>query len=244
MDKTAIFIPARMGSTRFPGKPLAPIDGIPMIVYCARNAIQTGLEVYVCTDSKEIMAVCSLYKVKAIMTPHCETGTDRIAIAAKNMGLSYVINLQGDEPLIDFGSINLVISMLPILEKKENAIINAIKDINSEEAFDPNNVKCAVLENLSKIQYLSRKPLLNSEEGSLKPNYFKQLGLYALSINNLQKFANMPKGELEKAERVELLRWIENGNELIPCQIVKETISVDTPNDLVKVLSKIKQSNF
>ena len=243
MDKTAIFIPARMESSRFPGKPLAPIDGIPMIVYCARNAIKTGLEVYVCTDSEEIMAVCSLYKIKAIMTPHCETGTDRIAIAAKNMGLSYVINLQGDEPLIDLDSINLVISMLPILEKKENAIINAIKDINSEEAFDPNNVKCAVLGNLSIIQYLSRKPLLNSEEESEKPNYFKQLGLYAMSVNNLQKFANMQKGELEKAERIELLRWLENGNELIPCQIVKETISVDTPNDLVKVLSKIKQSN-
>ena len=150
MDKTAIFIPARMGSTRFPGKPLAPIDGIPMIVYCAKNAIKTGLEVYVCTDSEEIMAVCSLYKVKAIMTPHCETGTDRIAIAAKNLGLSYVINLQGDEPLIDCESINLIISMLPILEKKDNAIINAIKDINSEEAFDPNNVKCAVLENLDR----------------------------------------------------------------------------------------------
>ena len=141
MNKTAIFIPARMESTRFPGKPLAPIDGIPMIIYCARNAIKTGLDVYVCTDSEEIIAVCSLYKVKAIITPNCETGTDRIAIAAKNMGLSYVINLQGDEPLIDFESINLVISMLPILEKKDNAIINAVKDISSEEAFDPNNVK-------------------------------------------------------------------------------------------------------
>ena len=86
--KTIGLIPARMGSTRFPGKPLAPIDGIPMIVYCARNAIKTGLEVYVCTDSEEIMAVCALYKVKAIITPDCETGTDRIAIAAKNMGLN------------------------------------------------------------------------------------------------------------------------------------------------------------
>ena len=243
MNKTAIFIPARMGSIRFPGKPLAPIEGIPMVIYCARNAIKTGLEVYVCTDSEEIMAVCSLYNVKAIITPHCETGTDRIAIAAKNMGLSYVINLQGDEPLIDVESINLIISMIPILEKKENAIINAIKDIKSEEAFDPNNVKCVVLEDSAIIQYLSRKPLLNSEEGSEKPNYFKQLGLYAMSINNLQKFANMPKGELEKAERIELLRWLENGNNLIPCRIKKETISVDTPNDLVKVLRKINQNN-
>ncbi len=241
MNKTAIFIPARMGSTRFPGKPLAPIDGIPMIVYCARNAIKTGLEVYVCTDSEEIMAVCSLYKVKAILTPDCETGTDRIAIAAKNMDLNFVINLQGDEPLIDCDSINLVISMLSILEENDNAILNAIKDINSEEAFDPNNVKCAVLDNFSSIQYLSRKPLLNSEEGSEKPRYFKQLGLYAMSTKNLKKFANMPKGELEKAERIELLRWLENGKELIPCKIAKETISVDTPNDLVRVLSKINQ---
>ena len=241
MNKTAIFIPARMASTRFPGKPLAPIDGIPMIVYCARNAIKTGLEVYVCTDSEEIMAVCSLYNVKALITPVCETGTDRIAIAAKDMDLSYVINLQGDEPLIDSDSINLVISMLPILEKNKNAIINAIKDIKSEEAFDPNNVKCAVLKNLSIIQYLSRKPLLNSEEGSERANYFKQLGLYAMSMNNLQKFANMPKGELEKAEKIELLRWLENGNQLVPCKINKETISVDTPNDLVMVLNKINQ---
>ena len=241
MNKTAIFIPARMESTRFPGKPLALIEGIPMIIYCARNAIKTGLEVYVCTDSKEILDACSLYKVKAIITPACETGTDRIAIAAENRGLSYVINLQGDEPLIDFESINLVISMLPILEKKENAIINAIKDINSEDAFDPNNVKCAVLQNLSNIQYLSRKPLLNSELESEKPNYFKSVGLYAMSIYNLQRFANMPKGELEKAEQIELLRWLENGNDLIPCRIFKETISVDTPPDLVKVLSKIKQ---
>ena len=100
------------------------------------------------------------------------------------------------------------------------------------------------MENFSIIQYLSRKPLLNSDEGSEKPNYFKQLGLYAMSIKNLQKFANMQKGELEKAERVELLRWLENGNKLIPCQIVKETISVDTPTDLVKVLNKIKQNTW
>jgi len=240
-NRTAIFIPARMGSKRFPGKPLAPIEGIPMVIYCARNAIKTGLEVYVCTDSEEIMAVCSLYKVKAIMTPDCETGTDRIAVAAKNMELNYVINLQGDEPLIDCDSLNLIISMLPILETKKDGIINAIKDINSEEAFDPNNVKCVIIEKSSIIQYLSRKPLLNSEEGNPNPNYYKQLGLYAMSINNLQKFANMPKGELEKAEKVELLRWIENGNQLIPCKISKETISVDTPNDLVKVLNKISK---
>ena len=241
-NKTAIFIPARMGSTRFPGKPLAPIEGIPMVVYCAKNAIKTGLDVYVCTDSEEILAVCALYKVEAILTPQCSTGTDRIAIAAKNMDLENIINLQGDEPLIDSQSLKLIIEMLPILKEKENGIINAVKDINSEEAFDPNNVKCALINNLSKIQYLSRKPLLNSEDNNEKPCYFKQLGLYAMTKNNLNRFSTMQKGELEAAEKVELLRWIEKGGELIACHIQKETISVDTPNDLVKVLSKINMN--
>lgn len=240
--KTAILIPARMGSSRFPGKPLAPIEGIPMVIYCAKNAIETGLDVFVCTDSEEIMAVCSLYNVKSILTPECATGTDRIAMATKEMNLDYVINLQGDEPLIKSQSLNEIIKMLPDLKKKENVIINGVTEINSEEAFDPNNVKCALINNHSTIQYLSRKPLLNSEEDSNKPKYFKQLGLYAMSIINLQKFANMPKGALEAAERVELLRWIENKNELIACHIKNQTISVDTPNDLVKVLNKINEN--
>ena len=84
-NKITILIPARMSSTRFPGKPLAPIDGLPMVVYCARNAIKTNLEVIVCTDSKEIFSVCDLYNIKSIMTPECNTGTDRLAIASKQL---------------------------------------------------------------------------------------------------------------------------------------------------------------
>ncbi len=239
-NKAAILIPARMSSTRFPGKPLAPIEGIPMVIYCARNALKTSLDVYVCTDSEEIMAVCSLYKIKSILTPECATGTDRIALAIKEIDLEYIINLQGDEPLISPKSLDSIISMLPDLEKNENSIICGVTGINSEEAFDPNNVKCALI-NDSTIQYLSRKPLLNSPEDMPKAKYFKQLGLYAMSISSLQKFANMPPGNLEAAERVELLRWIENGNKLIACHIKDHTISVDTPNDLVKVLNKLNE---
>ena len=166
--KTAIFIPARMGSTRFPGKPLAPIGGIPMVVYCARNALKTGLKVFVCTDSEEIMAVCSLYDVEAILTPDGPTGTDRIAAAIEDLDIEYIINLQGDEPLIDSVALNSIIELIPILNNNENAIINGVTDINSEEAFDPNNVKCDD-QNNSLIHYLSRKPLLNSEEEGQNP---------------------------------------------------------------------------
>ena len=239
---TAIFIPARMNSSRFPGKPLAPIEGIPMVIYCARNALKTGLEVFVCTDSEEIMAVCSLYDVKSILTPECSTGTDRISYAVKNIDIDFIINLQGDEPLLNYDALNSIISMIPLLGKNENVIINGITEIKSEEAFDPNNVKCVLIKNNQKIQYLSRKPLLNSSEKKQEANYFKQLGLYAMSIKNLIKFNNLPKGKLEEAEKVELLRWIENNGELVPCLIKTNAISVDTPNDLVKVIDTINKS--
>ena len=159
---TKILIPARMVSTRFPGKPLAPIEGIPMVVYCARNAIKTGLDVFVCTDSQEISSVCNLYDIKSIITPEFNTGTDRIAWASQQINAKYLINLQGDEPLITPDSINKIVSMLPDLEKDQNLILNGITPVNSEEALTQ-TTKCAVKKN-NKVLYFSRKPLLNSED--------------------------------------------------------------------------------
>ena len=237
-DKITILIPARMDSTRFPGKPLAPIDGIPMIVYCARNAIKTGLEVFVCTDSKEIQTVCDLYSIKSIITKKCDTGTDRISLAADSLNTEYVINLQGDEPLIDANSIKKIIKMIPILKEKKDCIINGVNYISSEEAFDPNNVKCALINNNTKIQYFSRKPLLNDIESKNNKCYYKQLGLYAMSYKTLKEFSRFQRGKIESAEKIEMLRWIENDKTILSCLIDKETISVDTPYDLVKVLTR------
>tara|TARA_B100001250_G_scaffold414611_1_gene454615 strand:+ start:5940 stop:6665 length:726 start_codon:yes stop_codon:yes gene_type:complete len=237
-EKITILIPARMDSTRFPGKPLAPIDGIPMIIYCARNAIKTGIDVYVCTDSKEIVTICDLYNIKSIITPECDTGTDRVSLAAGQLNTKYVINLQGDEPLIDANSLQQIIKMIPTLNGKNNYIINGVNAINSEEAFDPNNVKCALIKNESQVQYLSRKPLLNNTEIESGKCYYKQLGLYAMTYETLKEFSSLPKGKIESAERIEMMRWIENGNTILSCLIDRETISVDTPNDLVKVLTR------
>ena len=241
MDKkTIILIPARMSSTRFPGKPLAPIDGMPMVVYCARNALKTNLEVYVCTDSKEIYSVCDLYNINSIMTPECNTGTDRIAIGAEKLKADYIINLQGDEPLIDHNSINKLIKDIPLLNKQQDLIINGITKISSEEAFDPNNVKCAIIQEKEKVLYFSRKPLLNNPEPENGENYFKQVGLYAMSFQSLKKFASLPQSTLEKAERVEMLRWIEYGNNIKSCLLDSKNISVDTPQDLVEVIERIQ----
>ena len=228
-----------MSSTRFPGKPLAPIEGVPMVVYCARNALKTNLEVFVCTDSKEIYSVCNLYNINAIMTPECNTGTDRLAIACDQLEAEYIINLQGDEPLIDYESINKLINSITLLNLNNDLIINGITSISSEEAFDPNNVKCAIIQEKEKVLYFSRKPLLNKSEDENGNKYFKQVGLYAMSVENLKKFASLPQSNLEKAERVEMLRWLENGHSIKACLLDCKNISVDTPNDLVEVISRI-----
>ena len=230
-----------MESSRFPGKPLAPIKGIPMIIYCARNAIETGFPTYVCTDSKEIESICNLYDVNVIRTEKCNTGTDRVAQAVANIDSNKIINLQGDEPLIKVKSLNLMIEMLNRMDNKSSSIINGVIPISSEDAFDPNNVKCALTLNKAKIQYFSRKALLNSIEGSNKPSYYKQLGLYGMTRETLLEFSSLKQGQLEKAEKVELLRWIEYGNEIMSCLIDIHSISVDIPEDLVNLLSYLDE---
>ena len=239
--KTSILIPARMASTRFPGKPLAPIDGIPMIVYCAKNAIKTGLEVFVCTDSKEIKAVCKLYSINVILTPECVTGTDRVSAAMQEINADNIINLQGDEPLIDSSALQIMISMISTTKMSNDIIINGVTSIGSEEAYDPNNVKCALVNKDKKIQYLSRKALLNKSDLDSGQSYYKQLGLYGMSREALNKFSTLPRGTLEQAEKIELLRWLENNNIILSCLIEQDNISVDTPIDLVNVLRRIEQ---
>ncbi len=232
---TSILIPARMGSTRFPGKPLKNIDGIPMIIKCAKNAIETGLDVNVATDSKLIKETCDQYGVQSIMTPECSTGTDRLAIAVEKVESEYIINLQGDEPMIDRDSINKILSSLSILKDCKNTILNAVSLIERNKAIDINNVKCALRQSDNNIQYFSRKPLLNEILADGREIYYKQVGLYAMSRNNLKKFSSLSEGKLEKAERVELLRWIENGFTISGCILDIEPISVDTPSDLIEV---------
>ena len=239
MKKTTVLIPARMASSRFPGKPLALINGLPMIVCCAKNAIKTGLEVIVCTDSKDIKSACSLYNITSILTPEFDTGTDRLAHVVKSLDTENIINLQGDEPLISSSSINLIAQKLNSLKPESEEIINGISFLNPNLVSDPNIVKCAFIEKYAKIQYFSRSPLLNTSDQKSNLQYIKQLGLYGMSKKNLIDFSSLPQGKLEKAEKVELLRWIENNKLVKGCMIFEKTLSVDTPQDLLDVLDMI-----
>ena len=119
--------------------------------------------------------------------------------------------------------------------------IERLWTINSQEALDLNEAKCALIQGNTKIQYLSRQPLINNVEGSSEPVYFKQLGLYAFSVESLKKFASLPVGKLEKGEGLELLRGLENEFTIFSCIINDNTTSVDTQSDLNKVISKINK---
>ena len=240
--ETSIVIPARMESSRFFGKPLKMIRGLPMVIHCAQNALKTGLDVYVATNSKEIKSICSDYGINSIMTPECRTGTDRVAFASQELNSEYIINLQGDEPIIFTNSLNKIISSMTILEKNQNIILNGVSRIGLNKAKDLNNVKCSLIESKKRIQYFSRKPLINDILPNHEEVYYKQVGLYAITSENLKKFSAMKEGKLEKAERVELLRWIENGFEISYCVLDIDPIAVDTPNDLIEVEEFLKSN--
>ena len=123
---------------------------------------------------------------------------------------------------------------MEILKSEKNVIIAGVTKIMSDQAFDSNNVKCAIISKNSNIQYLSRKPLLNSKDKDSSP-YFKQLGLYAMSKETLANFHSLEQSKLELAENVELLRWLDNENILKGCIMDCESISVDTQEQLDEV---------
>ena len=128
----SIFIPSEW-KVLTPSKPLAPIDGIPMIVYIAKNAAETNYQTYVCTDSREIAQVCKLYSIQVILTPEFTTGTDRVAWASLETGSDFSVNLQGDEPLITTDKLCEFIGFC--LDNYDTPAFNALSRVGSRDAM-------------------------------------------------------------------------------------------------------------
>ena len=223
-------IPARMESTRFPGKPLAPINGVPMVIRCAQNSLNAGLDTFICTDSQLICDAANSYSIKSLLTPSFNTGTDRVNWAASRLNYSHVINLQGDEPLLSSTALSFFAEDTLRISNPD-VILNGLSTLSPNYAFDPNNVK-AILRDNSDIVYLSRKPVRNS---SSSPIYIKQLGLYGMKVETLNSFSQLPQSRLELVESVEMLRWLEAKNQLCGTVLDTPSISVDTPEDLADV---------
>lgn len=248
--KIIALIPARMGSTRFPGKPLAEILGKPMIqrVYEQAKKARRISEVIVATDDKRILKVVQGFGGNAVMTSgNHSTGTDRIAEAAAKMDCDIVVNVQGDEPLIPPENIDLVVQ--PLLDEPQTRVSTLMMSCASvEDILDPNNTKVVSSQN-GEALYFSRSPIpffrqeTNKEEQGSKSkektakisNWHIHIGIYAYTKNFLLQFAQLPESPLEKIEKLEQLRILQKG---IPIKIVrtdKKSIGVDHPDVIKKV---------
>jgi 3-deoxy-manno-octulosonate cytidylyltransferase (CMP-KDO synthetase) len=241
-------IPARYSSTRFPGKPLAEISGKTMIerVYtrAAGSKLLSGL--YAATDDKRIFDHVIDFGGKAIMTsPDHVSGTDRIREAAEKIKCSIVVNIQGDEPLIDSADIDNAVKAL--LDDRKLNVSTLICRIKSEDELkDVNVVKVVVDKNLNAL-YFSRNfipyDMKNNNTGKFNTGgnlYYKHIGIYVYRKSFLMKFDRMEGSVLEKTEQLEQLRILENGEKIKTVITGNEYAAVDTFEDIKKVEKKLR----
>lgn len=234
-------IPARYASTRFPGKPLADINGKTMIQRVYEQASLANLaKVVVATDDERIATEVERFGGQYVLTgSQHQSGTDRCAEVAQQVtGFDVVINIQGDEPFIDPAQIALVASCFDD-EKVELATL--IKEIHSEEELFNANLPKVVLNAQGKAIYFSRNPIpfirgAERENWTKAHQFYKHIGIYGYRIATLLAITQLPPSSLELAESLEQLRWIENGYAIQTKTTALETIAIDTPEDLQKIV--------
>ncbi|MDH4319505.1 MAG: 3-deoxy-manno-octulosonate cytidylyltransferase [Desulfobulbaceae bacterium] len=239
--KVIAIIPARYHSNRFEGKPLALINGKPMIQHVVERARQVEMlsRVVVATDDERIAQAVLAFDGEVVMTrsDHA-SGTDRLAEAAEKLGISesdVVVNIQGDQPLLPFEVVEQVAK--PLLEDPALHMSTLIyKIIRPEEINDPNHVK-TVFDCHGNALYFSRAPIpfQRNPEEEQKPTYFKHLGFYAYRKGFLLTFVGLPEGEWERFEKLEQLRALEYGYTIRVIKTEHDSIEVDTPQDAQRV---------
>jgi 3-deoxy-D-manno-octulosonate cytidylyltransferase len=231
-------IPARFGSSRLPGKPLASIAGRPMIQHVVERVRGAQLisSILVATDDERIQKAVEAFGGKAIITrPDHRTGTDRVAEVAAHVSADVYINIQGDEPLIDPGIIDAVIAAM--LEDDSIQIATPCAAITQpNEIMDPNVVKVA-RDFDSNGLYFSRAPIpwVRDTRATVAARHWKHIGLYGFVRDTLLEFPTLPPGELERVEQLEQLRWLENGFRIRVVETEYDAVSVDVPADIERV---------
>lgn len=236
--KVLAVIPARHASSRFPGKPLAAIAGKPMIQHVLERVHQAQQvsRVVVATDEPSIQSAVQAFGGEAILTRRDHpTGTDRVAEVAVHLPAEIYVNVQGDEPLIDSGTIDALISALSEDETVQIAsVCTAILQAN--DIMDPNITK-VVRDFDGSALYFSRAPIpwVRDRAESVAARHWKHIGLYAFRRQALLDFPTLPPGELERLEQLEQLRWLENGYRIRVVETEYDAVSVDVLADIDRV---------
>ena len=235
--KFMAIIPARYASTRFPGKPLAVLGGKTVIQRVYEQVSSLLDEVYVATDDERIFQTVEAFGGRAIMTrTDHKSGTDRIEEAAEKIGsqADVIINVQGDEPFIQPSQIKTLMQLFDAPETQIGTLGKRFENIEGVE--NPNSPKI-VTDNRGFALYFSRSPIpfvRGKERSEWLANYpfLKHLGIYAYRREVLREVTQLPQGNLEKAESLEQLRWLENGYRIRVGLTDVETVGIDTPEDL------------
>ena len=234
--KVIAVIPARYNSTRFPGKLMEVLGNKTVITTTYQNVVETGLfdEVFVATDSEIIFDEISKNGGKAVMTGEHETGSDRIAEAVKNIDCDIVIYVQGDEPFLKKEPLKQLIDVFFKDEKKEISLASLkIQLKESEEIQNPNNVK-VITDNQGFALYFSRSVIPFHRELAYNVKYYKHIGVYAFRKEALIKFSSLEMTPLEIAEKIECIRYLENGMKIKLIETDFIGVGIDTPEDLEK----------
>lgn len=237
--KAIAVIPARLASTRLPRKMLREIAGKPLIgvVYEAVRSSSLLADVIVATDSEEIMAVCREHgwNVQLTSASH-RSGTERVHEISTQVSADIYINVQGDEPMVRAEQLATLIRVMENPAAQVGTLMTPAADVDIP---NPNAVK--VVADLSGgALYFSRASIPFDRDAS-RPRYFKHLGLYAYRKSALDRFVTLPESSLEKAERLEQLRFLENGIPIYIAETPHDSIGVDTEEDLERVIKLLGQ---
>jgi 3-deoxy-manno-octulosonate cytidylyltransferase (CMP-KDO synthetase) len=232
-------IPARYASTRLPGKPLVPLGGKPMIqrVWERVRQAQSVSDVIIATDDERIRSAVQAFGGDVAMTrSDHRSGTERVAEAALARGdAEIIVNVQGDEPLIEPSAIDAAVEA--VREDLEVSVATLAVPISKPaDIMDPNVVK-AVLDFDGNALYFSRAPIpwVRDRSGPVHAKHLKHLGLYVYRRAALLEFATFPQGDLERIEQLEQLRWLENGYRIRVAETEYDSVSVDVPEDILRV---------
>lgn len=241
--KNIVIIPARLAATRLPNKPLIDLCGKPMIQWVYERACKAKSidEVFVATCDQSIIDAVEAFGGKAILTSDKHTsGTDRIAEAVSNMDVEVIVNVQGDEPLIDPSSIDIAVDCF---KKGNSDIASLMYSITNEQALDSNTVKVVVDINGFAL-YFSRSPIPYFRKHIESVNYWGHVGVYVYRKESLLKFASLEPSQLEQVESLEQLRALENGLRIRMAAITEKSIGVDTAEDIEEVCRRLKLLNI
>jgi len=231
-------IPARYASARLPGKALVPLAGKPMIQHVWERVRQAKrvARVIVATDDERILHIVESFGGEAQMTrPDHRSGTERAAEVAAHVEGDIFVNVQGDEPMIDPAVVDAAVETL--LDEPAAALATVATPIkHPADILDP-NVNKVVLDFDGNALYFSRAPIpwVRDTDHRVHARYLKHLGLYVYQREALLEFPTLPQGDLERVERLEQLRWLENGWKMRVGEVEYDSVSVDVPEDVARV---------